>query len=463
MKECRRIATSLVYLLFVGVLVIGWIQNFQGGTKAEIDWANGKPPAGMTFERPLLLEPSKEDDYFGSKTSEEYPEKIMVGVTRKLLMEYENNIYETYPLGNYKAVTLGSKEQSRVLEILCEITGLTKEQLEKLPQDYFPAVTGTIFSTDRMETDENGNVIVQSGNDNKSSENSNEKDKTKKFVSQVSYEHFNELMKEMENIIGEKGSSYSKEMMITYFGLSEMNYEEAYADYQQTIQKDKLTGGFARLFCDYLGLSLGLYPIFIIVIMWIRDSMSNVTELINVRKVSSIKLVFSRYLATITMVLIPVILLSFESLMPLISFGNQEGILIDYFAYIKYIFWWLLPTVMMVSAIGTFFTLLTDSPVAIAIQFLWWMIDKGVTGLSGDTKITTLMIRHNTLRGYEIIQKGFEDICMNRILIAGTSILLVLLSVWILSQKRKGKINAASFYNKSFMYIKNKFSFSYTK
>lgn len=151
LKECRRIATSLVYFLFVGVLVIGWIQNFQGGTKAEIDWANGKPPAGMTFERPLLLEPSEEDDYFGSKTSEEYPEKIMVGVTRKLLMEYENNIYETYPLGNYKAVTLGSKEQSRVLEILCEITGLTKEQLENLPQDYFPAVNFLLIGWKQMK------------------------------------------------------------------------------------------------------------------------------------------------------------------------------------------------------------------------------------------------------------------------------------------------------------------------
>lgn len=37
-----------------------------------------------------------------------------------------------------------------------------------------------------------------------------------------------------------------------------MNYEEALEEYNQTINKDKVTGGFARLFCDYMGLELGL-------------------------------------------------------------------------------------------------------------------------------------------------------------------------------------------------------------
>lgn len=51
-------------------------------------------------------------------------------------------------------------------------------------------------------------------------------------------------------------------MMLTYFGMSEMNYEEALKEYNQTINQDKVTGGFARLFCDYMGLALGLYPVF---------------------------------------------------------------------------------------------------------------------------------------------------------------------------------------------------------
>lgn len=454
LRECRRIATSIIYFLFLAILVFNWLQNFQGVTKSEIDWANGISPTNIGFERSLLSEPSPDDDYFGSKISEDNPEAIMTGVTRVLLSEYESNSYATYPLGYYKAVTLSSEEQNRVLEIICEITGLTKEQLNNLPNDYFPAITGTIISFDAMTSDENGNLTTEMGN----RENADEaEDKTKHFVSQVTYEHFKELMREMEDIIGEKGSKYSNEMMITYFGLSEMSYEEAYAEYTRTIEQDKVANGFARLFCDYMGLSLGLYPIFIIVIMWLNDRMSNATELIYSKRVSSAKLVISRYLANITMVLIPVLLLSLESLFPLISYGAASSISIDYFAYLKYIVWWLLPTVMLVCSVGMFFTLLTDSPIGIAIQFIWWMVDKGVTGLSGDTSITTLMIRHNTLRGYDVIQNNFEMISINRLLVAVISIAIVILSVWILSLKRKGKINVSNVYGRCFEDMQKKF------
>lgn len=463
-KECRRIATSVIFYLFIAILVFGWGQNFRGVTKTEIDLTKGiSDEYDISFDRPLLVEPTENDEYFGSTTSEDNPEAIITGVTRALLMEYENNSYATYPMGYYKAVTLNADKQSRVLEILCEITGLTEEQIKDLPQDYFPTVTGTIISTSKMTTNEDGGMVLQGGDISENNDKVLENDKTKNFVSQVSYEEFNDLMQEMEEIIGENGSKYSKEMMIAYFGLSQMTYEEAYADYNQTIQKDKVTGGFVRLFCDYMGLALGLYPIFIVVLMWLKDRSGNTSELIYCRRISSAKLVVLRYLASITMIVIPVLFLSLESLIPLISFGTDSGLSVDCFAFLKYILWWLLPTVMLVSAIGIFFTLLTDSPIAIVLQFLWWFVDKGVTGLSDDTKLTTLMIRHNALRGYEIIQDGFDVICINRLLIVGLGIIFVILSAWILGQKRKGRINASNIYSKCFGHIQNKFSFSHTK
>ena len=455
LKECKKITASIIFYLFIAILIFSWFQNFRGVTQTEINWANGIEPTDIGFERPLLSKPSEKDDYFGSKVSEDNPEAIMTGVTRALLSEYEANSYATYPLGYYKAITLSGDEQKQVLGILCEITGLTEEELKNLPDDYFPAVTGTIISFDAMNVDKDGNLNMEmgSGTDTKSEDN-----KYAHFVSQVTYEHFKELMRKMEAIIGEKGSQYSPEMMITYFGMSEMTYEEALEEYNQTINQDKVTGGFARLFCDYMGLALGLYPVFLVVIIWMKDRMSNATELIYSRNISSTKLVLSRYLAGITMVLIPVLLLSLESLVPLISFGAKNGIQIDCFAYIKYIVWWLLPEVMVVCAIGMFFTLLTDSPIAIVLQFLWWMVDKGATGLSGDTKLTTLMIRHNTLRGFETIQEDLQIIWMNRLLMAGIGILFVVLSIWVLTSKRKGKINAANVYNRGLGYIQGKLS-----
>lgn len=455
-KECKKIAGSIVYYLFIAILVFSWFQNFHGVTQKEINWAKGIAPADIGFERPLLLKPSKDDAYFGTKLSEDNPEAIMTGVTRALLSEYEANSYATYPLGYYKAITLSGDEQKQVLGILCEITGLTEEELKNLPDDYFPAVTGTMISFDAMNVDKDGNLNMEMGG---SLGTESQDNKYAHFISQVTYEHFKELMRKMEVIIGEKGSQYAPKMMLTYFGMSEMTYEEALAEYEQTIQQDKVTGGFARLFCDYMGLELGLYPIFLVVIIWMKDRMSNAAELIYGKRVSSMKLVLPRYLACITMVFIPVLLLSLESLIPLISFGAENDIPIDCFAYIKYILWWLLPEVMVVCGIGMFVTLLTDSPIAIVFQFLWWMVDKGVTGLSGDTKLTTLMIRHNTLRGYEIIQKDLQIICMNRLLMAGIGILFVVLSIWILNYKRKGKINAANIYNRGFKHIQGKFYF----
>ena len=465
-RECRRIAAGLVYYLFLAVLVFGWSRSFRGVTKTEIDWAEGIAPTGTVLDRPMISKPSREDAYFGNKTSEDDPEAIMTGVTRALLLEYGSNCYATYPFGYYKAVTLDADDQERVLAILCEITGLTEEQLENLPKDYFPAVTGTIISVDQVRMDENGAVVIPAdlmSTDGDGADHDAGPDKTKHFISQVTYDHFKELMREMEQIIGEKGSKYSPEMMVTYFGISERSYEEALAEYEQTIVQDKVTGGFARLFCDYMGLSLGLYPVFIAVLLWLQDRRSNAAELIYSRRISSARLVLSRYLAAITMVLIPVIALSLESLIPLVSFGAKNGIPVDYLAYLRYICWWLLPTVMAVCAVGTFFTLLTDSPIAIALQFLWWVLDKGVTGLSGDTGITTLMVRHNTLRGCELIRDGFGTICVNRAVIAGVSILLVLLSVWVLEQKRKGRINAAKIYGKYLGNLQSKFSSGYQK
>ncbi len=453
LTECKKIATSVIYYLFIAFLLFSWYQNFYGVTKEEINLADGGTTTGFSFDRPLLAKPSVDDESFGSKTVEN-SEKIMTGATDALLREYINNSYDTYPLGYYKVVSLSEAKQERVLEILCEITGLTEEQLNNLPEDYFPAINGTIIHFGASQADGNGSLNITMEGENKSS---SENDKTKQFSSQVTYEHFKELMSEMEEIIGENGSKYSMDMLLAYFGITEMNYDEALAEYQQTINNDRVTNGFARLFCDYIGQVLGLYPVFLIVVIWLKDRRHRMDELIFSKSISPAKLLLVRYMANITMILLPVILLSLESLIPLIGFGSKMSISVDGFAFIKYILWWLLPTVMVVTALGTFFTLLTDSPIAILIQFLWWMIDRGITGLSGDTCLFTLMVRHNTLRGYEIIQKNFELICLNRLCMTGISVLFIVFSIWIFSRRRKGKINAANVYAKWFEFVKGKF------
>ena len=66
-----------------------------------------------------------------------------------------------YPLGYYKGNYISNDKQNKVLKILCEITGLTEEELKNLPDDYFPAVTGTMISFEAMNVDKDGNLNME--------------------------------------------------------------------------------------------------------------------------------------------------------------------------------------------------------------------------------------------------------------------------------------------------------------
>lgn len=85
-------------------------------------------------------------------------------------------------------------------------------------------------------------------------------------------------------------------------------------------------------------------------------------------------------------------------------------------------------------------------------------IDTSMTALSGDTKVFTLMIRHNLLRGSELINQDFILICLNRGLLVILSLILVGVSVAIYNKKRGGKLNYDFYLQKHFGFFKNRFT-----
>ena len=460
-KELKKICFSFVYVLFIGLLLFSWHENFYGATTKEISTSqgNGRSISSQLTGGSILEKPKKEAESYGMK-NKEIPEKIMCGGTDTLIMEYLTNSYATYPFSYYKEVVLDENEQKQILDIIKEITGLNEQQIHHLPDDYFPAVNGNIIHFGGNGTQsENGTFTFETGNEEQPSANA---DHTKQFVAQVSYEEFQELMKKVESIIG-KGSGYSMENLLQYYGLSEMTYEEATNEYEKTIYDDKVSTAFARLFCDYMTRGLGLYPVFLVVIFWLKDRRNRMNELIDCKQIRTTKLITVRFLAMLVAVMIPIVVLSFESLIPLIKFSADTGIAIDVFAFLKYIVWWLLPTAMIVTSLGMFLTILTSAPIAILIQFAWWFIDTSMTALSGDTKIFTLMIRHNLLRGSEIIDQDFVLICLNRGLLIILSLILVCLSIAIYKKKRGGKLNHDYFVQKHLGISKNRFSYHLPK
>ena len=453
-KELKKICFSIVYILFIGLLLLSWHENFYGVTNKEIQASNGAEASitsqitgGSNLDKP---EPGAEN--YGS-IKKEVPEKIMCGGTDWLIIEYLKNSYATYPLSYYKEVILSTEEQNAILSIIEEITGLSEKQIKNLPDDYFPSVNGNIIHLgEDVAQNQDGSFSFQTENGNNSQD---EEDYTKHFVAQVSYERFKELMSQAEEIIGD-GSYYSMDMLLEYYGQAEMTYDEAINEYNKTIYDDKVSIAFARLFCDYMTRVLGLFPVFIVVVFWLKDRRNKMNELINSKQVETVKLITIRTLAILTAVILPVIILSFESLIPLMEYSAETGIAIDAFAFIKYILWWLLPTVIVVTGLGTFLTILTTTPIAILVQFIWWFIDSAITGLSGDTRLYTLMIRHNTLNGAELIQRDFNIIWLNRGLMMFVSIVLIYLSIVIYNKKRGGKLDYAYFIQKRFGIFKER-------
>lgn len=460
-KELKKICFSVVYILFLCFVLFSWHNNFYGITDKEIQSAKTADTSitNQLSGGSILDKPKENAESYGLK-SKEVPEKIMCGGTDILIIEYLKNSYSTYPFGYYKEVTLSEKEQDEILNIISEITGLNEKQIRNLPNGYFPAVNGNIIHYgDNESQGENGSFTFEMGtNENDDSSD----DYTKHFISQVSYERFQELMKKAENIIG-KGSNYSMENLLQYYGLSEMNYEEAMDEYNKTIYDDKVSHAFARLFCDFMARTIGLYPVFVAVIFWLKDKRNRMNELIDCKQTKTMKLIVVRYLAILTAVILPVIILSFESLIPLIRYSADTGIAIDVFAFLKYITWWLIPTAMIVTSLGMFLTILTGTPLAILIQFVWWFVDSAVTGLSGDTSIFTLMIRHNMLQGSEIISQDFVLICLNRGLFVFFSVILVGLSCMVYHKKRGGKLSYDYFIQKHLGFFKNRFSSYFQK
>lgn len=399
-KELKKICFSFIYVLFIGLLLFSWHENFYGVTTKEITGSQGNEvsiSSGLTGGS-ILEKPEKNKESYGMK-NKEVPDKIMCGGTDKLIMEYLANSYATYPFSYYKEVVLNENEQKEILNIIKEITGLNEQQINHLPDDYFPAV--------------NGNVI-----------------------------HF-----------GSNGTQ-SENGAFTF----EMGNEEAMNEYEKTIYDDKVSAAFARLFCDYMTRDLGLYPVFLVVIFWLKDRRNRMNELIDCKQIGTTKLITIRFLAMLAAVLLPITILSFESLIPLIEFSAETGIAIDVFAFLKYIVWWLLPTAMIVTSSGMFLTILTSMPIAILVQFVWWFIDTSLTALSGDTKIFTLMIRHNLLRGSELIKQDFNLICLNRGLFVILSLILIALSVVVYNKKRGGKLNYDFFLQKHFGFFKDRFT-----
>ena len=423
LEEVKKIVKSIPYLLFVAAIVIGFFSQdvFQ-------------------FNDEQLQEPRPGDSY-GYKY-EEIPEKVMPSALGNLLAEFSDNDYTTYPIGFIKHVKLSESKQAKMAEILSELTGNDKEmilqEMAGITSNSSENHTFQIGGNNMQQGEDGGFTIVS---DDKSGGNPNEL--TFAVRDGIVYSRFKELMEQADNLLG-GGSKYASDSLIQY-GTVPLTYEEAKERYDLAVKSDKVTGGYARLFSDYAGVMvISILPVFLAVILCMKDQRARMEALIYTKKTSAVKLTLVRYLALVTAVMIPVIILSYLSNM--IVWDTYSGMRLDYLAPLKYDLGWLLPSVMISTSIGMFLTELTGTPIAIAVQGLWWMFDVnlGIKSVRSGYFLFRLAPRHNAGAGTWFRTQDYLDnlrnLMENRLLFAGLSLLLVILTVMIYEAKRKGRI-----------------------
>lgn len=378
-KECSCYLRSVTYFIYLAAIIL--FCYFQMGGFETVE----KPVPGY-------------EDYGVVRTTE--PDMIMQHKLYRLFQEYLRGKYITYPVGFYKEVQLDNREQDEVRQMLLRLTGLDEKQLEALGKG---------------EADESVSLKVREG---------------------LSFEEFSLEMKKLCEMLG-AGSEYSGGKL-NYVKIP-ATYEQALAAYESLIGEDRVTNAYARLFCDYMGILLAILPVFLAVTRALRDRKAQAQQVIYMAKAGSKTLVVARFLAAVLVTVLPVFLLGCMQMMQAIYYAKSIHSVYDPFAYVRYIGFWLLPTILVSLSVGFFLTELTDSAIAIFVQGIWWFSSvMSASDLVGSVG-WNLIPRFNAVGEFSIYGRMKGQLFRNRLVYTGLALMLMILTVLIFDRKRKGE------------------------
>lgn len=397
-KECRTLFKSLIFWLYVLALCLFFFS--QMGT--------------ITFES--KPEPGQEGSY-GYKLSDRKEDR-MSGTLGLLAESWMQDSFTTAPVGFTKKVTLNEEEKEEIASVLTKDTGLSTEEIQNRYDQWEEENTVKMPDGSMMFLDGNFSLEPKEGLD---------------------YEEFLKDMDEVCEILG-PGSDFTEDH-IRQNAMVEMTYEDALKEYENLVEKDGLTGGYARLFCDYMGIILAILPVFVAATREIRDKRASMQELIYTRKASSYTIIFSRYAALCFGMFLPVLLLSFYPLAECIGFAKGKGIDLHPGAFALYSLGWLLPTILVVTALGMFVTELTQTAAGVLVQAAWWFFSvfSGEDSMGGGNYGMNLIPRHNTELNYSGFHAQFSQLIQNRVFYAVLALALVVGAAMVFEARRKGK------------------------
>ncbi|MCM1330908.1 MAG: ABC transporter permease [Ruminococcus sp.] len=408
LKECKKIIFSLTFLLYVFVIIAFYATQFAS-------------------DREAIPKPFKGAESYGT-VAKEVPEILMPRAIEGLVSEYLSGSFTAYPIGFYKNVKLNEKKRAEMCEVIYELSGITKEEL------------------DNFEYDEGGFEEVYDENGEPMMIMKEPVIPEVNIPESLTYERFRELMRRADEIIG-GGSDFCDEYLIGNFSRVPQTYEDALAEYEYLINEEKITPAYARLFCDYACIDLAIMPVFVAAALAAKDKKSRMEQLVYSRKISSVRLILTRYAALICTMAVPVILTAIHAYVGVC--GIYEGYDVDGLAFVKYPLMWLTPNLLLAAAMGMLLTELFSPIIAIFVQGAWWFggIFASTGGLTGNITSFVLVPRHNNLFKADLFAATYRQFVFNRTFYTALSIVLIILTVIVYEVKRRGGLNVGNFKN----------------
>ena len=402
--ECKKIGRSIPFLLYVAVMLLVFFSQAPFPSKVE-------PPV-----------PGQESYSRYGHVYTDDPDDIVPVALETLYYEFTNNQFTTYPIGFYKSVKLRDEDRKAVAEIFSGLLeGVSAEELlMAAPMEYPP---------DAMIHQPDGKggfelipppVTVEL------------------TPAQLPYDRFQAEMTKIDKVLG-GGSDYN-EKGLRDMSRRSLSYEEAAEQYRLFQSEDRYSGGYARLFADYLVIFATVMPVFIAVSEGMRDRRARMREIIWSRRASAAAITFSRFFAIAALCMIPILVFAVIDTFYVLTLHPGENV--DLLSFFRQSFMWVLPGILISTAVGMLLTELTDTPIAILVMGIWWLLSlNGAATLVGNyvVDLFTLIPRHNSKSATGIYLQGLRNLVLNRCFYAGLAVVLTALAAFILSRKRKGR------------------------
>lgn len=394
LRECKQILKSLVYYIYLIVLVLFLTSQMSG------DSVNN------------LQEPKKGQDYYGMTVSRDKTD-IMERTLSDLLREVYRNSFSTYPMGFYKQVILDDAQLQEIKSVIAECSGKDVKTLEQEMLEHYEGYDQTTEMGAELAITED-RIEIKEG---------------------LSYKEFCKKMERVCEIIG-RGSAYEKDKLdsgVTVPG----DYETARAEYDSICKKDKVTGAYMRLFCDYAGIILGVLPIFLGVTRCLRDKRSQVSQVIYARNAGGLVIQGSRYLANVCMTFLPIVVVSLMLQFPWQYQAQTLEVKADALAFLKYDVIWLLPEIMIVLAVAFLITELTENVISIFIQVFWAVASLFQAAVLTGNFGFHLIVRWNTIGETIMFEQQKAQLFLNRGFYFILSFVVMALTCLIYEKKRR--------------------------